>query len=433
VGVRRNQNRMTAAERTRFVRALLRMKRDRALAYGYDQYPTVHATAFVTDPNLNPAHIGPAFCPWHRYFLARFEQDLQHADTLEGGDGTLMLPYWDWVNDNAKTPNRQRGQIWDEAFMGGDGTPVSNGPFRDGGGWSTVGGAHKLVRTFGVDIPELPRQAAVNLAMASEGFDAPPFDDSPPLSAGLVSPAAPAATGAAGGSLAPGVYQVVTTYVKGNGETRPSPPTAVCLGGACAPANGATAISVVSPPAPARGTADGYRVYVSPAGGAPADALLESGTTSIGTPTTIRSLRGGAKRPATNTTSSFRNILEGWVSAGGNVDVHNRVHVWVGGSMSPGTSPDDPVFFMHHCNIDRLWAQWQHTHPGQNYPETVPRVGVPGLRPHGLRDPMPPWTSGAEVVTPADVLDHTRVVVRGRPAGYTYDTDPVGIVLDVGP
>jgi hypothetical protein len=173
-------------------------------------------------------------------------------------------------------------------------------------------------------------------------------------------------------------------------------------------------------------------VYVSPAGGDARDARLESGTTAIGTATTVRSLSGGARRPATNTTSSFRNILEGWVSTGPDVDVHNRVHVWVGGSMAPGTSPDDPVFFMHHCNIDRLWAQWQHLHPGQQYPEVVPRIGVPGNRPHGLDDPMPPWTALPELVRPRDMLDHTRIVVRGRPAGYTYDTDPVGLALDVG-
>ncbi|MNY35622.1 O-aminophenol oxidase [compost metagenome] len=23
------------------------------------------------------------------------------------------------------------------------------------------------------------------------------------------------------------------------------------------------------------------------------------------------------------------------------------------------TSPDDPVFFVHHCFIDKVWAQWQ--------------------------------------------------------------------------
>ena len=27
--------------------------------------------------------------------------------------------------------------------------------------------------------------------------------------------------------------------------------------------------------------------------------------------------------------------------------------------MQPGASPNDPVFFFHHCNIDRLWAVWE--------------------------------------------------------------------------
>ncbi len=40
--------------------------------------------------------------------------------------------------------------------------------------------------------------------------------------------------------------------------------------------------------------------------------------------------------------------------------VHNGVHVWVGGSMgSVPTAPADPIFWMHHANIDRLWWLWQ--------------------------------------------------------------------------
>ncbi len=61
------------------------------------------------------------------------------------------------------------------------------------------------------------------------------------------------------------------------------------------------------------------------------------------------------------TAGSFRNTLEGWV---GPRQIHNAVHRWVDGSMQPGTSPNDPVFFLHHCNIDRLWAVWEQKHPG---------------------------------------------------------------------
>jgi tyrosinase len=38
---------------------------------------------------------------------------------------------------------------------------------------------------------------------------------------------------------------------------------------------------------------------------------------------------------------------------------HNRVHGQVGGTMgSVPTAPADPVFWTHHCNIDRYWAAW---------------------------------------------------------------------------
>eukprot|EP00842_Homolaphlyctis_polyrhiza_P006073 jgi/Hompol1/6467/HPOL_004997-RA len=43
---------------------------------------------------------------------------------------------------------------------------------------------------------------------------------------------------------------------------------------------------------------------------------------------------------------------------------HNLIHQGVGGDMAdPQTSVNDPVFFMHHRNLDRLWAQWQDQHP----------------------------------------------------------------------
>jgi tyrosinase len=37
---------------------------------------------------------------------------------------------------------------------------------------------------------------------------------------------------------------------------------------------------------------------------------------------------------------------------------HNLVHNNIGGWMPSALSPRDPIFFMHHCNIDRIWAVW---------------------------------------------------------------------------
>jgi tyrosinase len=63
--------------------------------------------------------------------------------------------------------------------------------------------------------------------------------------------------------------------------------------------------------------------------------------------------------------------------------VHDGVHVWVGGTMSLiPTAPADPIFWMHHANIDRLWWQWQQAHPGLN----------PNLTGSGPSSPvMDPW------------------------------------------
>ncbi|MGF1427992.1 tyrosinase MelC2 [Kitasatospora sp. LaBMicrA B282] len=105
--------------------------------------------------------------------------------------------------------------------------------------------------------------------------------------------------------------------------------------------------------------------------------------------------------PFNSTSDGFRNNVEGWVGP----NLHNRVHVWIGGQMSSGMSPNDPVFWLHHCFIDRLWAGWQARHPDQGYLPTDPTQDVVALH-----QPMKPWND----VTPADLLDHTRY--------YTYDS-----------
>ncbi|MFJ5546574.1 tyrosinase family protein [Streptomyces sp. NPDC093225] len=105
--------------------------------------------------------------------------------------------------------------------------------------------------------------------------------------------------------------------------------------------------------------------------------------------------------PWNSASNGFRNHLEGWRG----VNLHNRVHVWVGGQMATGTSPNDPVFWMHHAFIDKLWAEWQKRHPNSPY---LPAAGTPDVV--DLNDTMRPWND----VTPADMLDHTR--------HYTFDT-----------
>ncbi|KAF5597589.1 Tyrosinase [Fusarium subglutinans] len=42
---------------------------------------------------------------------------------------------------------------------------------------------------------------------------------------------------------------------------------------------------------------------------------------------------------------------------------HGAIHSAMGGDMVPNTSPNDPIFFFHHTQIDRLWYLWQQEDP----------------------------------------------------------------------
>jgi tyrosinase len=82
---------------------------------------------------------------------------------------------------------------------------------------------------------------------------------------------------------------------------------------------------------------------------------------------------------------SFRNELEGWVNIPP-TKLHNAIHVWVGGDMLLGTSPNDPVFYLNHCNVDRIWAAWMRKY---NNPEYLPGDNESSeLEGHRLNDLM---------------------------------------------
>lgn len=62
--------------------------------------------------------------------------------------------------------------------------------------------------------------------------------------------------------------------------------------------------------------------------------------------------------------------------------IHNGVHVWVGGTMSEiPVAAYDPLFYAHHTMIDRLWWLWQLQHPGAGPPARY------------LNAPLPPFPS----------------------------------------
>jgi tyrosinase len=109
-----------------------------------------------------------------------------------------------------------------------------------------------------------------------------------------------------------------------------------------------------------------------------------------------------------NSSSTMRDVVEGWQPDP--PGMHNRVHVWIGGDMAPASSPNDPVFFLNHCNVDRLWAAWQQKYPNSPY---LPGSSAPAsLKSHRLSDKLFSVFSNAPKIS--NMIDIADV--------YTYDT-----------
>lgn len=119
--------------------------------------------------------------------------------------------------------------------------------------------------------------------------------------------------------------------------------------------------------------------------------------------------------PWNTTSAGFRNLVEGWQDQPQipPPSLHNRVHVFVGGDMSPSTSPNDPVFYLNHCNVDRIWESWMRPAPKGHGRAYVPAQSAPAsLKGHRLNDTLSSLLSGT--TTPADMLDISEL--------YTYDS-----------
>jgi tyrosinase len=78
-------------------------------------------------------------------------------------------------------------------------------------------------------------------------------------------------------------------------------------------------------------------------------------------------------------------------------DPHGQAHVSFTGFISSiPTAARDPLFFMLHCNVDRLWAKWQWLF--QRHDPAVAASYRQGNRVgHRLADTMWPWN---QVTTP---------------------------------
>ena len=62
---------------------------------------------------------------------------------------------------------------------------------------------------------------------------------------------------------------------------------------------------------------------------------------------------------------------------------HNGLHTWVRGDMgSVPYAAYDPIFWAHHANVDRQWAQWQ---LGSNNADPTSDIMIKDLQPFGMK------------------------------------------------
>ncbi|MGH8468078.1 MAG: tyrosinase family protein [Gammaproteobacteria bacterium] len=128
---------------------------------------------------------------------------------------------------------------------------------------------------------------------------------------------------------------------------------------------------------------------------------------------------------------------------------HGSAHTSFGGSISSiPTAARDPLFFLLHCNVDRLWAKWQRQFGRFNPAQAASYDSNPG-NPigHNLPDTMWPWNGltggtrpptapgGAMAASPCvsapgpqpqvrDSLDYQGSVNSVSQLGFDYDDAP---------
>jgi tyrosinase len=91
---------------------------------------------------------------------------------------------------------------------------------------------------------------------------------------------------------------------------------------------------------------------------------------------TILLMPGGTTTNFFSSGSGFSGVLEG--------DPHNTGHRWVGGDMVQRWSPEDPIFFLHHANVDRIWQYWTNignstVYADSDFPKKSPGTTVPNF------------------------------------------------------
>lgn len=81
-----------------------------------------------------------------------------------------------------------------------------------------------------------------------------------------------------------------------------------------------------------------------------------------------RNLGGNGPLPSVGTITAVQQ-LEDFLDYSNQVErgaTHRGGHVWVGGVMNSPLSPRDPIFYLHHTYVDKLWVDWEKANPGSS-------------------------------------------------------------------
>jgi tyrosinase len=151
-----------------------------------------------------------------------------------------------------------------------------------------------------------------------------------------------------------------------------------------------------------------------------------------------------------------RNLYARFVRMEG--DPHGTAHV----SFPEGyislidTAARDPLFFLLHANVDRLWAKWQWFYWRFNTEDPAAYHPRPNRIGHYLKDTMWPWNQDTNPPRPVtapggtlaasptanapgsmptvdDVVDYQGVIDPGSRLGFDYDDVPFQLAIDVEP
>jgi tyrosinase len=170
---RRDVSTLTAAEKRRFVQAMLELKRRGE----YDEFVRMHIEFYVSDgeDGLRTAHMSPSFLPWHRRFLLELERALRRVDA------SVTVPYWDWTRDRTSS-----AAPWTDDLLGGTGRlpdrQVTTGPFAyASGNWTLkerITDEEYLTRDLGRsgDPIDLPTRSDLEWALRDPVYDTSPWD-----------------------------------------------------------------------------------------------------------------------------------------------------------------------------------------------------------------------------------------------------------------